>query len=243
MSRPDRVLEVSPRLAQRAAVERRARRARLLRRTASGVGIGLPVVGVGWLLLGSSVLGVQSVAVSGERRLSDATVVAAARVSKGTPLARLDTAGVRQRIAALPAVESVTVSRSWPHTLRITVVERRPVVALVRGTTYQLVDRSGVVLADVNAVPRGVLRLESGSAQATRAAIAVLGQLPQGVLGRVGRLQAPTPEQVTLVLKDGRTVLWGGPADSTTKAAAVLALLRMPGTVFDVSAPGVATRR
>ena len=243
MSRPSPVVEATPRLAQRAAQERRTRRTRLLRRTASGVGVAVPVVALGWVVLGSSVLGVQQVAVTGEHRLSDAAIVAAAGISNGTPLARLDTTGVRKRVAALPAVESVTVSRSWPHTLRITVVERRPVVALVHGGGFQLVDRSGVVLADTEAVPRGVFRLESGSTQATKAAIAVLQGLPHALAGRVSQLRAPTPEQVTLVLKDGRTVLWGGPMDGTTKASAVLALLRMPGTVFDVSAPGVATRR
>ncbi len=243
MSRPSPVAEATPRLAQRAAQERRTRRARRLRRTASGVGVAVPVVAVGWVVLGSSLLGVQQVAVTGEHRLNDAAIVAAARIGDGTPLARLDTTGVRKRVAALPAIESVTVTRSWPHTLRITVVERRPVVALVHGGSFQLVDRSGVVLADVAAVPRGVVRLESGSTQATEAAIEVLRGLPHGLSGRLGQLRAPTAEQVTLVLKDGRTVLWGGPVDGTTKASAVLALLRMPGTVFDVSAPGVATRR
>lgn len=243
MTRTSSVVEATPRLAQRAATERRTRRTRLLRRTGAGVGFALPVVGVGWIVLGSSLLGVQHVAVTGEHRLSEAAVIAAAGVSDGTPLALLDTAGVRKRVQGLPAVESVSVSRAWPHTLRITVVERRPILALVHGNGFQLVDRGGVVLADTASVPSGVLRLESGSFQATTAAISVLQGLPRALAGRVGQLRAPTPEQVTLVLRDGRTVLWGGPVDGTTKAAAVLALLRMPGTVFDVSAPGVATRR
>ena len=243
MSRPSPVVEATPRLAQRAADERRSRRRRLLRRTGTGMGVVLPVVGLGWVVLGSSLLGVQRLAVSGEHRLTQAEVVAAAHVTDGTPLARLDTAAVRRRIAALPAVESVTVSRSWPHTLRISVVERRPVVAVVHGTEFQLVDRSGVILADAAGVPSGVVKLESASAEATSAALRVLLGLPHGLAGRLGFVRAPTPEQVTLVLKDGRTVLWGGPVDGPTKASAVLALLHLPGTIFDVSAPGVATRR
>ena len=87
------------------------------------------------------------------------------------------------------------------------------------------------------------IKLESASTQATSAALRVLLGLPHALAGRLGELRAPTPEQVTLVLTDGRTVLWGGPVDGPTKASAVLALLHLPGTVFDVSAPGVATRR
>jgi cell division protein FtsQ len=56
-------------------------------------------------------------------------------------------------------------------------------------------------------------------------------------------VRAPSPEQVTLVLRDGRQVLWGGPVDGATKASAVLALIGMPGHVYDVSAPGVVTTR
>jgi cell division protein FtsQ len=243
MSRTSPVALAAPRLAQRAADERRARRRRLLRRTGTGVAVSVPVAAVGWVLLGSSLLGVQRLTVTGEHRLTQADVVAAAHVTDGTPLARLDISAVRRRIAALPAVESVTVSRSWPHTLRITVVERRPVVALVHGGAFELVDRAGVILADASAVPHGVVKLESSSTQATSAALRVLLGLPHALAARLGEVRAPTPEQVTLVLTDGRTVLWGGPVDGPTKASAVLALLHLPGTVFDVSAPGVATRR
>jgi cell division protein FtsQ len=48
---------------------------------------------------------------------------------------------------------------------------------------------------------------------------------------------------VTLVLRDGRRVLWGGVDDTALKSAAAEALLKMPGSFYDVSRPGVVTRR
>ena len=92
-------------------------------------------------------------------------------------------------------------------------------------------------------MPRGVVPLVSSSPPATAAALAVLRSLPPALRARLGSVSATSAEQVTLLLADHRQVLWGGASDEATKAAAVMALLRMPGTVFDVSAKGVVTRR
>jgi hypothetical protein len=45
------------------------------------------------------------------------------------------------------------------------------------------------------------------------------------------------------VLRDRRRAVWGGVEDGPAKAAALTALLRMKGHVFDVSSPSVVTRR
>jgi len=203
----------------------------------------LPLVVLGWVVLASSLLAVQRIVITGESRLSASQISQAVGVKEGTPLARVDTAAVTRRVRALAAVGSVTVSRGWPHALRVTVVERVPVVAVRHGSTWQLLDYSGTAVADVPVVPRGLFRLEAASPEATRAALTVLHGLPRGIAGRLGSLRATSPEQVTLVLRDGRRIVWGGPVNGAAKATAVLVLIRMPGTIFDVSAPGVVTRR
>jgi cell division protein FtsQ len=48
---------------------------------------------------------------------------------------------------------------------------------------------------------------------------------------------------VTLTLRDGRTVLWGGADESAAKARVLTALLGRSGTVYDVSTPSVVTVR
>lgn len=238
-----RVLPAGPRLEARAAAERDERRRRLLHRAGITAAVVLPLVLLGWVLLGSSLLAVQKVVVTGTTRVSPARIAQAAGVPDGTPLARVDTAAVARRVKALGPIASVTVTRDWPHELRVRVVERVPIVAVPHGSSVQLLDASGVEVAEVAAVPRGVYRLETASPEATTAALAVLRELPHGIRGRLGSMTAVSPEQVTLVLRDGRKIVWGAPVDGPTKAAAVLALIRMPGTVFDVSAPGVVTRR
>lgn len=241
------VVSATPRLAARAQAQRHERRQRLLRRGALALAAAAPVVLLGWLLLGSSLLALRTVTVVGEARLTAAQVEAAASVVPGTPLARVDTAAVARRVRALGPVAAVTVTRSWPHGLRIRVVERVPVVGVQGAGGITLLDGQGVQIAVVPALPAGVLRLQvpspGRSDPATEAALGVLHGLPKALRAQVGTIRATTPEQVTLVLHGGRQVLWGGDTDGAVKAAALTDLLRMPGTVFDVSAPGVVTRR
>ena len=243
MSKLPRVVSAAPRIEARARARRRDRTSSLVRRICWGVAVVAPLVLLGWIVVASPLLAVQKVVVVGESRLSVAAITAAAGVPSGTPLARVDTGAVAARIRALGPVASVTVSRGWPHELRVKVVERVPVVAVARGSSVILLDYSAVEVATVAAAPHGVFPLTAASGAATRAALSVLHGLPRGIAGRLRSLTAPSPEQVTLVLRDGRQILWGGPVDGGSKAAAVLALMRMPGRIFDVSSPGVVTRR
>lgn len=243
MSKLPRVVSAAPRLAARAARERQQKRSSRLRRAGIVAAVAAPLVLLGWVVLGSPLLDVEKVEVVGVSRLSDAQVLTAVGAVDGTPLARVDTTAVRKRVAALGPVASATVSRSWPDTLTVTVVERVPVVAVGGKGDVHLLDRDGTEVAVVPSVPRGVVPLDSRSDAATRAAIKVVVGLPRGLTARLGSVQALTPEQVTLVLRDGRQVLWGGAVDGPTKAMAVMALLGKPGRVFDVSAPGVVTTR
>ena len=247
MSSKRRVLPAGPRLAAKLAAERLERRQVVLRRAAWTAAVLLPVLLLGWIVLGSSLLAVRQVTVSGQSRLTQVQVLRAAAVADGTPLAQLDTAAVARRVRRLPQVAQVTVSRTWPHGLRVAVVERRPVVAVPQGRRVLLLDGQGVALGHAPRLPAGVLRLDvpdaAGSGPATTAALHVLDGLPAGLASRLHALRASSAEQVTLVLRGGREVLWGGAEEGAAKAAAVTALLAMPGTVFDVSAPGVVTRR
>lgn len=239
------VAVAGPRLAAKKAAERRDRRATQLRRTAWVAAAVGPLALLGWLVLGSSLLAVRTVAVTGVHRLSVAQVLAAADVPPGRPLARLDTGSVARRVGSLDPVLHVTVTRAWPHGLRVSVIERIPVVAVPRGGQLELLDGSGHDVARVRT--SGLLDLAvahpSPTDPSTRAALTVLRALPSAVRRQVRSLAAPSPEQVELVLSGRRRVVWGGVSGSTAKVAELVVLLRLPGHIYDVSAPGVVTRR
>lgn len=204
---------------------------------------------VGWVLLGSSLLAVRSVQVDGEDGLSERQVVASAGVAEGTPLIRVDTAAAAARVAALPQVASVEVTRGWPNTVVVTVAERVPVAVVTDGGSRKLVDAGGVVFDTITgATPDGVVPLDVAEPgpddPATAAALGALTALPRDVRAEVTGLAADTADDVMLTLTDGRSVLWGS-ADRTERKAEVLgALLEQiesealdPADIIDVSTP------
>jgi cell division protein FtsQ len=162
-------------------------------------------------------------------------------VPHGTPLARVDTAAVARRVRGLAEVASVSVTRSWPNSLRVVVVERTAAVAVRQGSGYALLDDSGVRFDTVAKLPRGVVLLQA-SDDSRGAALQVIRTLPTALRKVVWVVRASTPEQVSLVLRGNRVVVWGSPDEAGPKGVAALALLKLPGRHYDVSSPSVVTR-
>lgn len=226
-----------------AARSRSRRRTRLA--VTSGVAGTLLVLGaLGWVLLGTSLLGVQEVRVAGVSRLAAAEVRAAAAITAGTPMATLDASAVAGRVADLRVVRRVSVERQWPRTVTISVTERVAAAVQARGPAYALVDRDGVVFAEQSQRPRGLPLVSApvdAGAAALRAAVAVLDQLPQGVRGDVRQVRAASRDQVEVRLTRGRTVVWGSTERGPRKAAVLAVLVTRRASVYDVSAPDTPT--
>ena len=55
---------------------------------------------------------------------------------------------------------------------------------------------------------------------------------------RVDHLEARSVDQISLVLRDGRTVVWGSADQSAEKAKVLQALLGFDAQQYDVSVPG-----
>jgi cell division protein FtsQ len=221
------------------------RRRLLLALVSAALVVGL----VAWLLLGSPLLAVHTVQVDGAAGLSEQEVVQTAGIAEGTPLLRVDTAAAAARVAALPQVASVEVTRGWPNTVVVTLAERVPVAVVTEGGSRRLVDAGGVVFDTITGeTPAGVVPLDvpdpGPDDAATTAALGALTALPRDVRSEVTGVAASTADDVTLTLTDGRSVLWGS-ADRTERKAEVLgALLEQiesgaidPADTLDVSTP------
>lgn len=208
--------------------------------------VGLLAVVV-WLLLGSRVLVVRDVAVSGTQRVDAEEVVAAADVPTGTPLVRVDTEAAAAGVEELHLVEAARVRRGWPATLSIDVVERTPTVSVRVEEGYHLVDREGIMVTDSAERPeeyplvriRGEIQGNSGIA----AAATVAGDLAPEMLAQVEYIDASDEDRLLLHLGEGSAVVWGDAAQSRRKADALGVLLREhppeEGRDYDVSAPEV----
>lgn len=205
----------------------------------------------GWVLLGSRLLVVREVQVTGERLVSRDRVLAAARVPLGTPLLRVDPDVVRGRVESVTEVESAAVVRVWPARLRIAVRERTPVVVALYQGKYLHIDRYGVTVLGSAVAPAGLPQLRVASPgqgdPATRAALGVLGGLPQDIAGRLSAIEAASPESVTLRLRSGPAVVWGAQERTAEKLRALHALLGSErgerAKEIDVSSPEVVSTR
>lgn len=216
--------------------------------------LALVVLGTGaWLVGFSAVLDVRMVRVerppgsTGKALLTERQVLKTAQVPTGQPLARVDLQAIADRVATMPEVAEVTVSRILPHTVTVQVTERAPVYAVkTAGGDHQLVDADGIAYHRVDAVPRGMVSVTADRADRTllTGLAGVVVALPPEVRRELTRIEVPTRDQVTLELGDGVRVIWGSPDDSVLKAQVAMVLLGVKGVrTVDVSAPSHPTTR
>jgi len=186
----------------------------------------------------------RSVVVIGVGTVTREEVVDAAQVRLGTPLLQIDTDAVADRVAGIRRVASARVQREYPSTLRISIVERIPMVVKDFPDGPHLFDRDGVDFATAPPPP-GLPYIEvehPGPADPpTKAALQVMTALRPEVVAQVSRVAAPSVSSVTLTLADGRTVVWGTTDRTAEKAEKLAALLTQPGRVYDVSSPDLPT--
>ncbi len=220
------------------------------RRLVSVLSVTLVIAGfLGWLVFYSSALGLDNVEVRGEQTLSAATVEEVLALQRGTPLARVDLAAAEAALENITQIESASVTRDWPGTLVVRLTERSPVAAVELDGTTWLLDRFGVLFAQVSAVPAGVISLRVDQPgpddRATAAGLQVIGALAPAIREIVIGISAPSLTEIQLDLIDGRTVIWGGPEDSVRKSQILAGLLAggVVGTVYDVSSPTSAVVR
>ena len=223
---------------------RRARKRRTKRRRAVAFLVMLLVLaligGSLWGMYFSPALVTKRVKVIGTHDLTPTPVSLAAQVPLGVPLARQDLDAIAQRTTTLPAIEAASATREWPNTLTVTVVERRPVIAVREPEGYVLVDRSGVAYQTQRVLPPEVLLavVNPGDVQLLSDMATVAAASPKKLRSMVDRMTAANRDSITLVLESGKTVTWGSSADSELKAQVVMALLkRKPKSSIDVSSP------
>jgi cell division protein FtsQ len=228
---------------------RRARQRRL--RAAFPWALGLAVLAVAgliaWTVYATGVFGVRDVRVVGADLVNAEQVRSAAAVPTGLPLARVDLDGIRTRVAALPAVESVEVSRDWPGTVRVDVVERTAAAVAPHAGRYAVMDASGVVFQTLGRRPTHLplVRVTAPGPDdlATRGSLEVLAALSPKLRGQLVEITATGPAKITLKLRENRTIVWGDASRSDTKSTVATAMLGRDGDTIDVSSPEVVTIR
>jgi cell division protein FtsQ len=194
-----------------------------------------------WLVFFSSVLLIESVEIEGNESVSARRVLEVADVPLGEQMARVDLDEVRDRVAGLPPVEEVDVSRSWPHVVTVAVVERTAVAVVERTASYDLVDAHGVLFREVSGPRPGLPTIVTDDRRAASEAAEVVAVLPVDLAERVEQVEASTMDSITLHLRGDRDVVWGSAEQSQRKADVLAVLIGQEGRVLDVSVPAAPT--
>ena len=207
--------------------------------------MGLVVAGF-WLVYFSDVLAVKEVEVQGTRTLGSEQVREVAAVPSGQPLARVDLEAIRARVEALAVVRDAQVTRTWPDRVQINVEERVAIAVVDIGGRTRGMDSEGVVFQEYPKPPPGLPQVRTSSdtrSDALREAALVVESLPGDITRRVDHVEVGTIDQISLVLRDGRTVVWGSAEESDAKSEVLTGLLRQPARTYDVSVPGQPTTK
>ena len=110
-------------------------------------------------VLEPTTLRVKHVLFDGTNVLSEQQVLEAAHITDADTIRSVKPDEVRERVMKLPYVRECSVSRSFPSTIIIRIVERIPVAALMVNNHVYEIDREGTVLREVPplAPPNGPL--------------------------------------------------------------------------------------
>lgn len=170
---------------------------------------------------------------------------------RGTNLLDLDGGALERRVESLPSIVSATYDRSFPHTLRITVVAERPAAVLHRGPETWLVSARARVLRRIIPGTRAALPRVWVPRATEVAAGAFLDPAVGGLAAQAVALAGRFPARISTVslrrgelvfqLRSGIALLLGEPSDVRLKLAIARRTLRfLPAgaTYLDVSVPG-----
>ena len=203
--------------------------------------VALPLLGGGWMWLRhSSFVAVEHVRISGARGASAGAIdQALAEAARRQSTLDAQPAALRAAVARFPEVAAIHVSTSFPHAMRIAVVERTAVAALLVGGSRTAVGTDGVALgpsAPAASLPTVADDVAPASGDRARnplvlEALAVLGAAPAGI-GKLASRAYFSPRGLTVAMRNGLLVYFG---DATRPHAKWLALA---GVLADPSSAG-----
>ncbi|MFJ4996596.1 FtsQ-type POTRA domain-containing protein [Microbacterium sp. NPDC088619] len=211
--------------------------------------IWLSAIGAVVLLIGgttaaaySPLFAVEKITVLGATTLDAAAVEASLADQVGTPLALVDSSEVKAALLAFPLIETYALEAKPPHDLTVRIVERTPVGVIRSEAGYTLVDAAGVALATTTDQPAGqpLLEIDGGTDSAAfESAGLVVRSVPAELRALLTGVSATTPDDVTLTLSSGLTVVWGSSEDSPMKSEVLTkTLLSNPeASTIDVTSP------
>ena len=213
----------------------------------------------------SDVFSITAVRVVGAERLSNKYLEQLAAVPGGSTLLRVDIDGISKRLTDDSWIAEVSVERSFPSTLIITIKERTPVAVvetypdLVSSETVPwLISGDGIWLGNADGsssevvvtaeelasycpiigVQRDIVPVygRKNTDEGVQNALAILARFSPEMRSLLKNINAPDSNQTMLILKNNVEVLFGSAKDTEAKEIAIKTLLNEhPDTLISMN--------
>lgn len=207
------------------------------------------VGGGGWLWLrDSSLVAIRQVSITGVSG-RDAAAIATnlERAARQMTTLNVQLSRLRAAVAGYRQVRSLRISTSFPHALRIFVVEQVPVAILSYPGGRVPVDAEGEVLARATAARLPLIRLAAAPSGRWLHVgdgleqVRLLAAAPWQMIGRTASVRFEGLHGLVAQLRHGPRVYFGAPQSLAAKWTALIAVLADPGSegasYIDVSDP------
>jgi cell division protein FtsQ len=217
------------------------------RRSIALISIGT-LLGVALLVTGivmSPLLTLTTIVVKGRDAVPEDAIVGAAADQIGEPLAAINFDAIRDRLSAVPRIQSFATELQPPHTLVIRVVERQAIGVLAAAGGWTVVDVAGVVIdtQDIKPARLPEINVPTTSDRGFAAIAETLASFPTSVRQSIAVISATTRDSVRFELRgSGHQIIWGSPDESLLKLSVMERALEVANERFgryeiDVSAP------
>lgn len=187
---------------------------------------------------------VQNIVIAGTERLAADKLQGSLSSLKERPLTTISEQELAELLGGYSLIETFTFQAQPPHTLKVTIRERQPILVLVRGGKNYLYDPAGVQIAeaeDTKTYPFLVLIGDPKDNPRFDAAVETLLSLPIATYNQVFSIEVTPQLTSKLVLRESNTVvLWGDANQSLLKAEVLDSLIATgvdDGVLIDVSSP------
>ncbi len=164
---------------------------------------------------------VESVKITGQMETSEVAVLEKLQLPADASLPAIDVASARERIETLPWVQTASLRKVYPSTLKITIDERQPYVLWQHDQQLQVLDETGRVIGDASDAHRSLVRVLGDGAEARAPEALALADTAPGIRARLKAAVLVGERRWNFVLDNGVTLML--PQDDPKAALARIA--------------------
>ena len=189
-------------------------------------------------------LAVEKITFVGNERIAVADLESALSGLYDRPMTTISDEEIAELLSGFSLIETFTSQAEPPHTLRVSIRERQPILILVRSGKNYLYDAAGVQIAATEEISKyPFLVFDGNPIESPRfsTAVKLLFSLPLGTYSQVFSVEVSESLTSKLVLRKGNlTVFWGSTDEGLLKSKVLDSLLATgvrDALTIDVSSP------